>query len=99
MFEKLFNNVLDAVSVISGYSKAEIISRSRSSDLVDIRSLMYYVLRKEGMYPSSIARFMKRSAANIRDLINDYSRRAENNKYLRTIKSEIDKKLASYCYA
>lgn len=99
MFEKLFNNVLDAVSSVSGYSKAEIISKRRDSDLVDLRSLMYNILYKEGMYPVSIAKFMRRSSSNIRDLIKDYSIRAENNKYLKTIKSEVEKKLASYCYA
>lgn len=98
MYETLFNNVLDAISDISGYSKGEIISRNRSSDLVDMRCVLFYVLYREGMYPGVIAKFMKRTAANIRDMINNYSKRSFNNKYLATIRAEVEKRLKTkYC--
>lgn len=64
-----------------------------------MRSLLFHILSKEGMYPVAIAKFMRRSVSNIRDLIHDYDKRSENNKYLKIIKREVEKQLASYSYA
>lgn len=93
MNEELFNKVLDVVSTVSGYSKAEIISKSKRSDLVDVRCILYCILHKYGMYPIVISRFMRRTTANIRDIIRNYNQRVLNNKYLEVIRKEVEKKL------
>lgn len=98
MYKDLFDKVLDVTCGVSEISKEDLLSSSHQSDVVDIRSMLAYLLNKNGMYPTVIAKFMNKSSAGVRNLIKDYDRRKTSNKILTRISQEVENKLiASLC--
>lgn len=93
MYADLFNKVLTAACEVSGISKEDILSPSHQSDIVDIRSMLVYILNRQGVYPVVIARMMNKSSAGIRNLIKDYTNRKSSNKLLQIISQEVENRL------
>lgn len=48
----VFNRILEIVAQETEVSAEEIIGKRRTIEVVDARRILFFLLRKEGMYPS-----------------------------------------------
>lgn len=95
MYTELFNRFLNVTCSVCEVSKDDLLSNSHQCEIVDVRSLLVYLLYKEGVYPSVIAKLMNKSSVGIRNLIRDHDKRKESNKLLETMSIEVRNKLKS----
>lgn len=90
---QLFNTVLNLVSQETEIPECIILSRSRSTDVVDARCILVKMLSHKGMYPSQIATYIKHTPASVRNLLFSYSDRVHNNNLIEIISKRIQKQL------
>lgn len=66
---EIFNRVLDVVSQQTEVSREQILSRSKSMEVVDARCILFRLLQEQGLYPGQIATQARKTPAAIRYLL------------------------------
>lgn len=87
---KLYNELLNIISTEMEISIEEIRDRNiKTTEVVDARSILVFLLNESGLYPRQIAVLMDRTSANIRKLLGDYEVRKQNCKMIETYTQRI----------
>ncbi|WP_297448732.1 hypothetical protein [uncultured Alistipes sp.] len=89
----VFNRVLDIVSRETEIDASEILGKGRTIEVVDARSILFKILREEGMYPSQIANKAHKTSAAVRYLLADFQERVEANPMIEKTWKKVRKKL------
>lgn len=89
----IFRNILSAVIEETEIPEEKILSDSRTTEVVDARTILVNLLIESGFYPSQIAEYLNKSTATIRNLVKYYSIRQRTNKLLSIYLQNIRKKL------
>lgn len=76
---QLFNDILQFVSEETEINEALILSDSKSTAVVDARSILVDILREKGLYPVQIAEYLHKTPAGIRNLISRFETRKRSN--------------------
>lgn len=88
---EIFNRVLDVVSQQTEVSREQILSRSKSMEVVDARCILFRLLQEQGLYPGQIATQARKTPAAIRYLLSHFEDRVKSNKmvkiYLQNIRN------------
>lgn len=89
----IFRNILSAVIEETEIPEEKILSDSRTTEVVDARTILVNLLIESGFYPSQIADYLNKSTATIHNLVKYYSIRQRTNKLLSIYSQNIRKKL------
>lgn len=74
---EIFASVLRDVCEVTGISERDIMSKSKSEEIVDARHLLVVTLRRSGYYPGMIAERLHISGRAVRKMIGSFRSRAE----------------------
>jgi glutamate/tyrosine decarboxylase-like PLP-dependent enzyme len=93
----IFNRILEAVETATEVNRAQILSHSKQSDVVEARSLLFHYLNKAGFYPSQIARTTNQSRQCVNCLLLSFQARCDfsGNMMKRYVK-RLDVELSEY---
>lgn len=93
----IFNRILEAVSSATEIPRAQMLSHSKQSDVVEARSLLFHYLKKAGFYPSQIARTTNQSRQCVNCLLQSFQSRCDfsGNMMKRYVK-KLDVELSEY---
>lgn len=80
---EIFNRVLDVVSQQTEVSREQILSRSKSMEVVDARCILFRLLQEQGLYPGQIATQARKTPAAIRYLLSHFEDRVKSNKMVK----------------
>lgn len=89
----IFRHILSAVIEETEIPEEKILSDSRTTEVVDARTILVNLLIERGFYPSQIAEYLNKSTATIHNLVKYYSIRQRTNKLLSIYSQNIRKKL------
>ena len=89
----IFLHILSAVIEETEIPEEKILSDSRTTEVVDARTILVNLLIERGFYPSQIAEYLNKSTATIHNLVKYYSIRQRTNKLLSIYSQNIRKKL------
>ena len=87
---EIFASVLRDVCEVTGISERDIMSKSKSEEVVDARHLLVSELRREGYYPSMIARRMRLTSRGVRRIISEFGDRESRSPGLRMCRARLD---------
>lgn len=73
---EIFASVLRDVCEVTGISERDIMSKSKSEEIVDARHLLAEELRRLGYYPGMIAGRLGVSGRAVRNMLRDFPSRA-----------------------
>lgn len=76
---EIFASVLRDVCEVTGISERDIMSKSKSEEIVDARHLLVVTLRRSGYYPGMIAERLHISGRAGRKMIGSFRSRADNS--------------------
>ena len=76
---EIFACVLRDVCEVTGISEHDIMSKSKSEEIVDARHLLVVTLRRSGYYPGMIAERLHISGRAVRKMIGSFRSRADNS--------------------
>nr|DAG47243.1 MAG TPA: chromosomal replication initiator protein [Caudoviricetes sp.] len=76
---EIFASVLRDVCEVTGITEPDIMSKSKSEEIVDARHLLVVTLRRSGYYPGMIAERLHVSGRAVRKMINSFRSRADNS--------------------
>lgn len=79
---EIFASVLRDVCEVTGISERDIMSKSKSEEIVDARHLLVVTLRRSGYYPGMIAERLHVSGRAVRKMIGSFRSRADNRSNL-----------------
>ena len=88
---EIFNRVLDVVSQQTEVSREQILSRSKSMEVVDARCILFRLLQEQGLYPGQIATQARKTPAAIRYLLSHFEDRVKSNKMVKIYLQNIRK--------
>ena len=74
---EIFASVLRDVCEVTGISERDIMSKSKSEEIVDARHLLVVTLRRSGYYPGMIAERLHISGRAVRKMIGSFRSRAD----------------------
>ena len=74
---EIFASVLRDVCEVTGISERDIMSKSKSEEIVDARHLLVVTLRRSGYYPGMIAERLHVSGRAVRKMIGSFRSRAD----------------------
>lgn len=81
---EIFNHILSVVENVTEINKDVILSNDKTTEVVDARYLLVYLLSKEGFYPSSISLMIHKSKRAVNYILSNFSYRLKTTKILRT---------------
>ena len=93
--KKILSDVIEAVSIETDVPVDMIMSRNRENEIVDARHICIKILRREGMYVSRIAEFMRMTPRNVQHVISEFDGRITFNRPMRNNYERILKRLGS----
>jgi hypothetical protein len=94
---EIYENILSAVVSETEVTKAQILSHSKQSDVVEARSLLFHYLYRAGFYPSQIARMTKQSRQCVNCLLLSFQARCDfSGNMLKRYVKKLDVELAEY---
>ena len=73
---EIFASALRDVCEVTGISERDIMSKSKSEEIVDARHLLVVTLRRSGYYPGMIAERLHVSGRAVRKMIGSFRSRA-----------------------
>lgn len=74
---EIYENILSAVTNETEVTKAQILSHSKQSDVVEARCLLFHYLHRAGFYPSQIARITNQSRQCVNCLLLSFQARCD----------------------
>lgn len=93
----IFNSILEAVENATEIDRALILSRSKQSDVVEARCLLFHYLRRAGFYPSQIARITNQSRQCVNCLLLSFQARCDySGNMLKRYVKKLDIDLSEY---
>ena len=92
---EIFNRVLDVVSQQTEVSREQILSRSKSMEVVDARCILFRLLQEQGLYPGQIPTQARKTPAAIRYLLSHFEDRVKSNKMVKIYLQNIRKCIGS----
>ena len=96
MKSELFAQILNAVSQITELTPDQILSKTKTDDLVAARSLFVHHCKRRGMPSIEIAQFIQRARTNsVNRYLNDYDSFHKSSQYFREMDDRIGRLLAS----
>lgn len=87
---EIFSETVRAVCEVTEMTEGEIMSGSRREEVVDARHLLVSELRREGYYPSMIARRMRLTSRGVRRIISEFGDRESRSPGLRMCRARLD---------
>lgn len=99
---KIFEELLNIVSLVTEIDTDEILSKNRDSEIIDARCILIHILyKKYGMTPKIIGQLISCTKTNIYHHINKFENRTYQNKMLSiqyqiTLQKMEDNKLLTY---
>ena len=76
---EIFSKVLIAVCNVTELSESEILSSSRTEEIVDARMLLVVFCAQNGLYPSRIAQYIHKTPRAINYILSSYHSRLSRN--------------------
>lgn len=73
---EIFASVLRNVCEVTEIQESDIMSKSKSEEIVDARHLLVVTLRRSGYYPGMIAERLHISGRAVRNMLRDFPSRA-----------------------
>lgn len=95
---KILDEFISVVADYTGIARDKILSKNRESDVVDARHITVMLLRKTGLYPSSIARIFNTSPRAIQYAINGFENRLAFRPFMRNCYENIVKDLRNNAF-
>lgn len=92
------NFCLELVANEVEISGEDIMSQSKSEDVVDARHLTIMLMYDIGLYPTAIAKLMGCTARNINAIISGFALRCERRKLLRNSYEKLKKHIGNNCF-
>lgn len=93
----IYRAIIDAIEKETEITEDRILSKAKTTEVVDARAILVNMLLENGFYPSQIARYIHKTPSSVNNLIRDYSNRVKNNKiiqiYLTNIRKNITRNL------
>lgn len=93
----IYRKIIAAIEKETEIPEEKILSNSRTTEVVDARSILVNLLLENGFYPSQIARYIHKTPSAVNNLIRDYTNRIKANKiiqiYLTNIRKNITRNL------
>lgn len=93
----IYKAIIDAIEKETEISEDRILSKAKTTEVVDARAILVNMLLENGFYPSQIARYIHKTPSSVNNLIRDYTNRIKSNKmiqiYLTNIKKNITNNL------
>lgn len=77
---EIFAEIINAVSEETEIPVVDILSGSKTTEVVDARAITVILLNECGFYPKQIAELLNKTSACIRHLISTSDARKQNNK-------------------
>ena len=90
---KIFAEILSVVSIETEVSQEKILSDSKEIEVVDARSILIHLLKKEGLYPSEIASFINKTKRSVNQNISSFDDRLSGGKIMGIILEKVRKKV------
>lgn len=92
---EIFNRILDVVSQQTEIPREQILSSSKSMEVVDARCILFRLLQEQGLYPGQIATQAGKTPAAIRYLLAHFEDRVKTNKIVKIYLQNIRKRIES----
>lgn len=94
---EIYENILSAVTNETEVTKAQMLSHSKQSDVVEARCLLFHYLHKAGFYPSQIARITNQSRQCVNCLLLSFQARCDySGNMLKRYVKKLDVELSEY---
>lgn len=91
----IYRKIIDAIEKETEIPEDRILSNSRTTEVVDARSILVNLLLENGFYPSQIARYIHKTPSSVNNLIRDYTNRIKANKIIQIYLTNIRKNITS----
>lgn len=88
----IYRAIIDAIEKETEITEDRILSKAKTTEVVDARAILVNMLLENGFYPTQIARHKTPSSVN--NLIRDYSNRVKNSKIIQIYLTNIRKNIA-----
>lgn len=89
---EIFADAMRDVCEIMEVSEAEIMSKSKSEEIVDARHLLAVELRERGYYPQMIAGRLRVSGRAVRMMLSGFRARADNSPGLEICRKRVEER-------
>lgn len=93
----IYRAIINAIEKETEISEDRILSKAKTTEVVDARAILVNMLLENGFYPSQIARYIHKTPSSVNNLIRDYKNRIKANKiiqiYLTNIRKDITNNL------
>lgn len=93
----IYRAIINAIEKETEISEDRILSKAKTTEVVDARAILVNMLLENGFYPSQIARYIHKTPSSVNNLIRDYKDRIKANKiiqiYLTNIRKDITNNL------
>lgn len=90
----IYRAIIDAIEKETEITEDRILSKAKTTEVVDARAILVNMLLENGFYPSQIARYIHKTPSSVNNLIRDYSNRVKNNKIIQIYLTNIRKNIA-----
>ena len=92
--QELFARILKIVSEVTEVPPGTIVSRDKHEETVDARYLLVYLLYRNGLYPSAIARYTGLSVRTVNTITSAFTQRLESRRMLAVNLEETQRQLS-----
>lgn len=97
MKSEIFAQILEMVAEVTELSTEQILSKTKTDDLVAARSLFVHHCKIKGMPSISIAQFIRRARTNtVNRYLTDYNSFYKTSQFFRDMDSKLTQLLASH---
>lgn len=86
---QIFQKYLSIVSAESGISEDRILSKSRETDVVDVRSILIHTLHIYSLYPAQIAREVGMSERQVNNIIASFHDRLRQSRFMQGLLRDV----------
>lgn len=90
----IYRAIIDAIEKETEITEDRILSKAKTTEVVDARAILVNMMLENGFYPSQIARYIHKTPSSVNNLIRDYSNRVKNNKIIQIYLTNIRKNIA-----
>lgn len=90
----IYRAIIDAIEKETEITEDRILSKAKTTEVVDARAILVNMLLENGFYPTQIARYIHKTPSSVNNLIRDYSNRVKNSKIIQIYLTNIRKNIA-----
>lgn len=82
---QIFQHYLQIVSAESGISEDRILSKSKETDVVDVRSILIHTLHIYSLYPAQIANLVGVSVRRVNGILSEHDTRMRQSRFMQAV--------------